>query len=88
MTDQQLKETRALKTELSRLKDEKAALQVLSRLLGQFVTIARSANKERMLTAILQKTLDIFTELTGAEKGSLFLLDSSAECQYYRTSFK
>jgi sigma-B regulation protein RsbU (phosphoserine phosphatase) len=77
MTDQQLKETQALKTELSRLKDEKVALQVLSRLLGQFVTIARSANKERVLTAILQKTLDIFTELTGAEKGSLFLLDSS-----------
>ena len=72
-----MKKTQALETELSRLKDEKAAFQVLSRLLAKFVTIARSANKKRVLTAILQKTLDISIELTGAEKGSLFLLDSS-----------
>jgi sigma-B regulation protein RsbU (phosphoserine phosphatase) len=72
-----LKETQALETELSRLKNVKAALQIQSRLLEKFVTIARSASKERVLTAILQKTLEISTELTGAEKGSLFLLDSS-----------
>jgi len=72
-----LKEKQALDKELSRLKGEKAALQVQSRLLEKFVTIARSTSKERVLTAILQKTLEISTELTGAEKGSLFLLDSS-----------
>lgn len=77
MNDQQLKETQALETELSRLKDEKAALQVQSKLLEKFVTLARAANKERVLAAILQKTLEISTELTGAQKGSLFLLDSS-----------
>ena len=72
-----MKETQALETELSRLRDEKAALQVQSRLLEKFVTLARATNKERVLAAILKKTLEISTELTGAEKGSLFLLDSS-----------
>ena len=71
-----MKETQTLQKELARLKDEKAALQVQSRLLEKFVTLARSAAKERVLTAILQKTLEISTELTTAEKGSLFLLDS------------
>jgi len=72
-----LKETQTLQKELNRLKDEKAALQVQSRLLEKFVTLARSAAKERVLTAILQKTLEISTELTAAEKGSLFLLNSA-----------
>ena len=71
-----MKETQALQKELNRLKGEKAALQVQSRLLEKFVTLARSAAKEKVLTAILQKTLEISTELTVAEKGSLFLLDS------------
>ncbi len=72
-----LTETQTLEKELSRLKGEKAALQTQSRLLEKFVTLARSAAKEKVLTAILQKTLEISTELTGAEKGSLFLFDSS-----------
>ena len=71
-----MKETQSLQMELSRLKDEKAALQVQSRLLEKFVTLARSAAKEKVLAGILQKTLEISTELTAAEKGSLFLLDS------------
>lgn len=71
-----MKTALSLEKELIRLKNEKAALQVLSRLLEKFVTLARSAKKERVLTAILQKTLEIATELSGAEKGSLFLLDS------------
>ena len=71
-----MEKTQTLQKELNRLKDEKAALQVQSRLLEKFVTLARSAAKERVLTAILKKTLEISTELTAAEKGSLFLLDS------------
>ena len=71
-----MKETQSLQMELSRLKDEKSALKVQSRLLEKFVTLARSAAKEKVLTAILQKTLEISTELTAAEKGSLFILDS------------
>jgi sigma-B regulation protein RsbU (phosphoserine phosphatase) len=64
-----------LKTELTRLRSEKAALQVQSRLLDNFVAFARSSAKERVLTKILRKTLEVSAELTGAEKGSLFLLD-------------
>jgi serine phosphatase RsbU (regulator of sigma subunit) len=72
-----LKEAQNLQDELNRLNDEKAALQVQSRLLEKFVTLARSAAKEKVLTGILQKTLEISTELTDAQKGSLFLLDSN-----------
>ena len=64
-----------LKKELARLKSEKAAFQAQSKLLENFVSLARSPGKEEKLISILQKTLEVFTELTGAEKGSLFLLD-------------
>jgi len=72
-----LKDPNELKKELTRLKSEKAALQVQSRLLENFVNFARSSAKERVLTRLLQKTLEISTELTGADKGSLFLLDAN-----------
>jgi sigma-B regulation protein RsbU (phosphoserine phosphatase) len=38
--------------------------------------MARSSAEGEMLKATLQKTLEVCTELTGAEKGSLFLVDS------------
>ena len=72
-----MKNPNELKKELTRLKSEKAALQVQSRLLENFVNFARSSAKERVLTRLLQKTLEISTELTGADKGSLFLLDAN-----------
>ena len=67
----------SLKEELARLKSEKSALQAQSKLLESFVTMARASEKNEMLTTILQQTLDITAELTGAEKGSIFLLDSN-----------
>ena len=70
-----MNDTQILKQEIARLKSEKSALQVQSRLLENFVTLARSSAKEHVLTKILQKTLEVSTELTAAEKGSLFLLD-------------
>jgi sigma-B regulation protein RsbU (phosphoserine phosphatase) len=70
-----LEELKRLKTELSRLKSEKSALQAQSRLLKNFVSLARSSGKEKKLNSILQQTLEVFVGLTGAEKGSLFLLD-------------
>jgi sigma-B regulation protein RsbU (phosphoserine phosphatase) len=70
-----LKEPDKLKQELNRLKSEKSALQVQSRLLENFVTFARSSAKEHVLTRLLQKTLEVSAELTGADKGSLFLVD-------------
>ena len=70
-----LKEADKLQQELTRLKSEKSALQVQSRLLENFVTFARSSAKEHVLARLLQKTLEVSAELTGAEKGSLFLVD-------------
>jgi sigma-B regulation protein RsbU (phosphoserine phosphatase) len=72
-----LKEPDKLKQEISRLKSEKSALQVQSRLLENFVTFARSSAKEHVLTRLLRKTLSVSAELTEADKGSLFLLDEN-----------
>ena len=70
-----MKEADKLQQELIRLKSEKAALQVQSRLLENFVTFARSSAKEHVLSRLLQKTLEVSAELTAADKGSLFLVD-------------
>ncbi|MGD9045338.1 MAG: SpoIIE family protein phosphatase [Desulfobacterales bacterium] len=70
-----MKESSALKEELNRLKNEKSAFKAQSKLLEKFVTLARSPGKDKMLIKILRKTLEVFAGLTGAEKGSLFLLD-------------
>ena len=64
-----------LEKELTKLKSEKAALQAQSKLLENFLALARSSDKEKMLPLILQQTLDISADLTDAEKGSLFLLN-------------
>jgi sigma-B regulation protein RsbU (phosphoserine phosphatase) len=70
-----LQELKTLKKELAQLKSEKAAFQAQSKLLENFVSQARSTGKEEKLISILQQTLEVFVGLTGAEKGSLFLLD-------------
>ena len=70
-----MQELKTLKKKLAQLKSEKAAFQVQSKLLENFVSLARSSGKEEKLISILQKTLEVFVDLTGAEKGSLFLLD-------------
>jgi sigma-B regulation protein RsbU (phosphoserine phosphatase) len=70
-----LQELKTLKKELAQLKSEKAAFQAQSKLLENFVSLARSTGKEEKLISILQQTLEVFVSLTGAEKGSLFLLD-------------
>ena len=72
-----MKDPEQLKQEISRLRSEKAALQVQSRLLDNFVNFARSSAKEHVLTRLLQKTLEISAELTAADKGSLFLLNAA-----------
>ncbi len=70
-----MKEPGALIEELNRLKNEKSAFKAQIKLLEKFVSLARSPGKDKMLIKILQKTLEVFAGLTGAEKGSLFLLD-------------
>lgn len=70
-----MEELKGLQSELARLKSEKSAFQAQNRLLENFVSLARSTGKEEKLISILQQTLEVFVDLTGAEKGSLFLLD-------------
>ena len=70
-----MQELKTLKKELAQLKSEKAAFQAQSKLLENFVSLARSTGKEEKLISILQQTLEVFVGLTGAEKGSLFLLN-------------
>jgi sigma-B regulation protein RsbU (phosphoserine phosphatase) len=54
-----------------------AAFQAQSALFEEFISMARSPNDETaVITTMLRKTVDISVELTGAELGSLVLLDS------------
>jgi sigma-B regulation protein RsbU (phosphoserine phosphatase) len=68
----------SLKDELDRLQIEKASLQVQEKLFESFVEIARTSNEVEMKST-LQKTLDISTEQTGAEKGAIFLFDGDGK---------
>jgi sigma-B regulation protein RsbU (phosphoserine phosphatase) len=70
-----MEKVNALKAKIERLRRKKTALLAQSRLLQDFVSLAKSSAKEQMLTSILMKTLDLTAELTKAETGSLFLLD-------------
>jgi len=69
----------SLERELKRLKDEKAALQVQSRLFENFIELARSSAESKLLSSVLRKALTVASELCGAETGSLFLLNSEGQ---------
>jgi sigma-B regulation protein RsbU (phosphoserine phosphatase) len=66
-----------LRQEITRLRTERAAFEAQRKLFENFVAMARSPAEVEMLKGTLQKTLEVSTELTGAEKGSLFLLDEN-----------
>lgn len=70
-------ELELLRREVIALKTEKAAFEAQKELLEKLVSMARSAVEEEVLKATLLETLDVSRKLTGAEKGSLFLLDSN-----------
>ena len=61
------------------MRREKSAFQAQSKLLEHFLILAHSSVEERVLHSILKKTIQISVDLTGAEKGSLFLLDSAGQ---------
>jgi sigma-B regulation protein RsbU (phosphoserine phosphatase) len=63
-----------LREDLNRLKQKNAAYQALCILFEDFIKLAAS-HKPEVIQGVLQKTVNVSTELTGAEKGSLFLLD-------------
>ena len=76
-------EVESLHREVTKLKTEKAALQVKSRLFENFAAMAHtccrlpSTAEWESLKNTLQNTLDFTNELTGAETGYLVLLDSN-----------
>lgn len=61
--------------EWNRLKAEKVAFQAQRKLLEKFVSMARSPDKVEMMKKTLKKSVEVAAAVTGAEKGSLFLLD-------------
>ncbi|MCU0593119.1 MAG: SpoIIE family protein phosphatase [Desulfobacterales bacterium] len=67
--------TADLNAKIERLRMKKTALLAQSRLLQDFMSLAKSSAEEKMLAAILQRTIELSAELTKAETGSLFLLD-------------
>ena len=54
----------------------RAAFQAQSALLEKFISMTRSPDEPEVIKTMLRKTIEISIELTGAELGSLILLDS------------
>ena len=76
----------SLKEELAELRRERMAFHAQSRLLESFVDLVRSPPEADLLRNILQQTVDISAELTGAERGSLLLLNNQgAVTDYFLT---
>ena len=55
-----------------------AAFQAQSVLFEKFISMARSPDEPEVIKAMLRETIDTSVELTGAELGSLILLDSDS----------
>ena len=54
----------------------RTAFQAQSELFEWFISMARAPDEPEVVNVMLQKTVDISIELTGADHGSLILLDS------------
>ena len=70
-------ESRSLQNELDTLRREKITFQAQNKLFENLIEMVRSSSKVALLKATMQKTLDVACELSGAEKGSLFLMNES-----------
>ena len=70
-------EIEKLKKKVSELKSQRVAFKAQSRLLKDFISLARMSAEKELLNRVLQHTLALTAELTGAETGSLFLLDAN-----------
>ncbi|MGK7925643.1 MAG: PP2C family protein-serine/threonine phosphatase [Spirulina sp.] len=75
------RELQRLRRQVAEMAMEKAAFEAQRKLLEGFIAIARSPSQNELLAQFLRQTLDISAQMTGAEKGSLFLLDSSGKIQ-------
>jgi sigma-B regulation protein RsbU (phosphoserine phosphatase) len=70
-------ELERLQKEITALKREKKVHDAQNRLFEIFINMARSSKEEQVLNVTMQTALDIAAQLSGAEKGSLFLLDTN-----------
>ena len=67
--------TEALKKELAQLKKEKAAFQAQSALFEKFISMVKSPDEPVAIKTTLRETIEIAIDLTGAELGSLLVLN-------------
>jgi sigma-B regulation protein RsbU (phosphoserine phosphatase) len=67
---------KALEMELAQLKKERAAYQAQYALFEKFISMAKSPDEPEVIKAMLRETIDIAIKQSGAELGSLILLDS------------
>jgi sigma-B regulation protein RsbU (phosphoserine phosphatase) len=72
-------ELEALREQVAELKNKWAVFQAQSQLLEKLVEMASSSREGEVLKAALQTTLDVATDQTASEKGSLFLLEHSGK---------
>ncbi len=68
-------ESKSLQNELNILRREKTAFQAQNKLFENLIEMVRSSSKQEMLKTSIQKTIEVAADLSGAEKGSLFLLN-------------
>ncbi len=66
-----------LQKEIAALKHEKQIYDAQNRLFETFINRARSSIEPEILNGTMQNALDIAKQFSGAEKGSLFLLDKN-----------
>ncbi|MBW4561842.1 MAG: SpoIIE family protein phosphatase [Mojavia pulchra JT2-VF2] len=69
-------ELESLRQEVVALRNAKAAFEAQRELLAKVVAMARSPEQEEVLKITLEEALHVCCKLTGAETGSLFLLNS------------
>ncbi len=68
-------EIRSPQNELNMLRRAQKASQAQNKLFENLIEVARSSSQQEMLKTTMQKTLDVACDLSGAKKGSLFLLN-------------
>ncbi|MBR8834311.1 MAG: SpoIIE family protein phosphatase [Stigonema ocellatum SAG 48.90 = DSM 106950] len=76
---QLIEELEALHREMTELKTQKQAFEAQRELLEHLVAMAGCSVCKEMLKATLHDTLRVSSKLCGAEKGSLFLLNSNGD---------
>lgn len=68
--------------DITRYKSSERELKARQQLFENLVAVARATSEGATLQATLQNALDVTTHLTGAEYGSLFLLDSNGRVRH------